>query len=122
MQHREYIKATTVYNFYTSRFDPDTIRAISFDHWKLLAAAAHKKGELAMAYESYQKALRVHPANVEILQQLVNLAILFNNYPSALKYNNALLKFIFNKESVNILISSNNLNKKMLTVCSLGLI
>ena len=92
LQHGEYIQATTVYNFYTSRFDPDTIRAISFDHWKLLGASAHKKGELAMAYESYQKALRVRPANVEILQQLVNLAIHFSNHPSALKYNNALLK------------------------------
>ena len=92
LQYREYTKATAVYNFYTSRFDPDTIRTISFDYWKLLGASAHKKGELAMAFESYQKAFRIRPGESEVLQQLVNLAMHFNNYPSALKYNKVLLK------------------------------
>lgn len=87
LQLRQYAEADRSYRLYVTKFNPDSIRQISFEYWQSRAVLQKKSGDAADAYTSFGKALQYQPGNPEILQQLVKLSIQRKDYSAAERYN-----------------------------------
>ena len=92
LQHRQYAEADRSYRLYVTKFNPDSIRRISFDYWQSLALLQNKSGDAAGANTSYRKALNYEPGNQAVLQQLVKLSNRHTGRALVLKEENIVAK------------------------------
>ena len=87
LQHRQYAEAERSYLFYVAKFNPDSIRLISFDYWQSRAVLQNKSGDAAGASSSYRKALNYQPGNQAILQEIVKLSHRYTGHTPAAAYS-----------------------------------